>query len=231
MNKTRLFCISVIVLCFTFIITGTAFANGFWQNIAVYYNNIKIKVNDTYVNLLNNDDELAEPFIMNGTTYVPIRAVSEALGKKVSWNDTDKTVYISDYDNPFYLLSKPYEYCCDYTELEIIQNEQEKNSFLKFNLIPQNTDFSFCNYITYNIEGNNLLTCKLLPPQSSEKCEITYTLRTGGNSEKVITLTNDSIPVNIDMNLIGKKTITIYMEGKTVSNNTVIGCIQDLIVY
>lgn len=37
-----------------------------------------------------------EPFIYNGTTYVPLRVVSEALGKKVSWDSTNYQVIISD---------------------------------------------------------------------------------------------------------------------------------------
>lgn len=33
-----------------------------------------------------------EPFISEGTTFVPMRAIFEALGAKISWNDTTKTV-------------------------------------------------------------------------------------------------------------------------------------------
>ena len=40
------------------------------------------------------------PFIdENDRTQIPVRAVSNALGKKVDWNDTDKTVTISDYND------------------------------------------------------------------------------------------------------------------------------------
>ena len=37
-----------------------------------------------------------EPFIYEGTTYLPVRAVSEALGKNVSWDSETKTVMVTD---------------------------------------------------------------------------------------------------------------------------------------
>ena len=41
-----------------------------------------------------------QPFIdENDRTQIPVRAVSNAMGKKVGWNATDKTVTISDYND------------------------------------------------------------------------------------------------------------------------------------
>ena len=37
----------------------------------------------------------AEPFIYNGTTYLPIRAVGEAVGKEVAWDNDTKTVTLT----------------------------------------------------------------------------------------------------------------------------------------
>ena len=39
-----------------------------------------------------------EPFIENGRTLVPMRAIFEALGADVSWDDATKTVYIKSPD-------------------------------------------------------------------------------------------------------------------------------------
>ena len=35
------------------------------------------------------------PFIQNGSTFVPVRFVSEALGAAVKWDSTSKTVFIT----------------------------------------------------------------------------------------------------------------------------------------
>ena len=39
-----------------------------------------------------------DPFVYNGTTYLPIRAVANALGKAVSWDGPTYTVYLGDMD-------------------------------------------------------------------------------------------------------------------------------------
>lgn len=38
----------------------------------------------------------AEPFIYNGTTYLPVRAAGEALGENVHWDGSTKSVYIGE---------------------------------------------------------------------------------------------------------------------------------------
>ena len=55
---------------------------------------------------------IVEPFIYEGTTYLPVRAVGEALGKAVTWDGATKTVYIGNVPGEdIYLLDvcPPYE--------------------------------------------------------------------------------------------------------------------------
>lgn len=70
--------------------TTSAFAKASKENISVSYNNIKLVVDGKTVNTSN------EPFIYNGTTYLPVRAVGEALGKNVSWDGSTNTVTIGN---------------------------------------------------------------------------------------------------------------------------------------
>jgi len=62
------------------------------KSISVAYNNIKIVVDGQQVSTDKNN----EPFIYNGTTYLPIRAVGQAVGKQVSWDGNTNTVYLGD---------------------------------------------------------------------------------------------------------------------------------------
>lgn len=39
---------------------------------------------------------MVEPFTVNGTTYLPVRAIGEALGKDVKWDGETKTVYVGE---------------------------------------------------------------------------------------------------------------------------------------
>ncbi len=77
-------CISM-ALCFSGV---SAFAKTGSQKIDAVYNNIKIVVDGKEVSTST------EPFIYNGTTYLPVRAIGEALGKDVRWDFQTNTVYI-----------------------------------------------------------------------------------------------------------------------------------------
>ena len=39
---------------------------------------------------------VVEPFIIDGTTYLPVRAICNALGLKVNWNSETNTVELTE---------------------------------------------------------------------------------------------------------------------------------------
>ncbi len=85
---------AALALC-TGMVTGTALAaNPVYKNIRVQYCGIKLVVNGAPVTPKDANGSTVEPFIYNGTTYLPVRAVGNALGQDVSWNGNTKTVYI-----------------------------------------------------------------------------------------------------------------------------------------
>ena len=86
-EKVKSFIIGVIA---GVAITGGIGAFAYTDYIEVMYNNIKIVVDGKEI----HPD--SEPFISNGTTYLPVRAVSEALGKEVYWDGPNYTVYIGN---------------------------------------------------------------------------------------------------------------------------------------
>ena len=58
------------------------------ESIEVYRNTVKIDVNDVRINMDN--------FVYKDTTYVPLRAIAEALDKEVGWNSYTKVASIND---------------------------------------------------------------------------------------------------------------------------------------
>lgn len=72
-------------------IIGTAHAQNTATTVDIYYRDIIIKINGQEVK--TNE---TEPFILNGSTYLPIRAVSEALGLEVTWDDETSTVGLNN---------------------------------------------------------------------------------------------------------------------------------------
>lgn len=58
------------------------------------YKDISIYINDELIEPKDANGKVVEPFIIDGTTYLPVRAVAEAFNKKVNWIDETKTVEI-----------------------------------------------------------------------------------------------------------------------------------------
>lgn len=90
MNKNRTKKTILAAVCLLAFSASAAFASNAVKNITVYYQDIKIVVDGIKQN------PSAEPFIYNGTTYLPVRAVGEALGEKVNWDQNTKTVTIGE---------------------------------------------------------------------------------------------------------------------------------------
>lgn len=63
------------------------------MNITVYPG-VSIYMDDTKLDPTDANGKPVEAFIYNGTTYLPVRAVSEALDKVVQWDGSTKSVYI-----------------------------------------------------------------------------------------------------------------------------------------
>jgi hypothetical protein len=74
---------------------GTALA-ATTQRLDAVFNSIKLFVDGKEVVPRDATGKTVEPFLVNGTTYLPVRAVAEALGKQVSWDGATYTVYIGD---------------------------------------------------------------------------------------------------------------------------------------
>ncbi|QXM06743.1 stalk domain-containing protein [Crassaminicella indica] len=67
-------------------------ADAIVKNISVNYGIVKRIIIDGEDNKFSDK----KPFVYNGTTYVPLRYISENLGKKVTWDGKTGTVYIGE---------------------------------------------------------------------------------------------------------------------------------------
>ncbi|MBC8587548.1 copper amine oxidase N-terminal domain-containing protein [Paratissierella segnis] len=80
----------VAVMIFVISITSISLAAPTAKNLKAYYNNIRVFRNGSQVSIST------QPFIVDGTTYVPLRAISELLEKDVTWDQSTYTVGIND---------------------------------------------------------------------------------------------------------------------------------------
>lgn len=89
-TNRKLVVLLVTVLVFSSILIPTVFAadnlttiKGWFADIKIFSNNQQIKMD-------------VKPFVINGTTYVPVRFISEMLNKDVSWNQANYRIDITD---------------------------------------------------------------------------------------------------------------------------------------
>ncbi len=71
-----------------------ASASAVTKQISVTYSNIQLVVDGVKVTPKDANGKTVEPFIYEGTTYLPVRAVGDALGKQVTWDGASQTVYL-----------------------------------------------------------------------------------------------------------------------------------------
>ena len=77
-------------------IGGMAYAKTGSETIEAAYNNIKIYIDGVLLNPKDGNGNTVEPFIADGTTYLPVRAVGEAVGKQVTWDGATSSVYLGE---------------------------------------------------------------------------------------------------------------------------------------
>lgn len=85
------------------------------QTIEVIYDNIKIYKDNVLCSLKDANGMVVEPFIYNGTTYLPVRGTANLSGMGVTWDGATKSVYLwdslPDPTNTIYLMDvcPPYQ--------------------------------------------------------------------------------------------------------------------------
>lgn len=92
-NLSRRIAIAALALL---LLCGTALAANSIQTMQVQYMDIQLVVDGLKVTPKDATGKTVEPFASDGTTYLPVRAVAQALGKDVHWDGETKTVYIGD---------------------------------------------------------------------------------------------------------------------------------------
>lgn len=94
--KERLQGLIVGVLIGATITGGVVFATTGTKTIEVLYNNIKVYKDNVLCELKDADGTVIEPFIYNGTTYMPVRGTANLAGMDVSWDGATQSVYLWD---------------------------------------------------------------------------------------------------------------------------------------
>jgi len=71
------------------------FAASTQRQLTAHFNNIRIVIDGVLITPRDGLGNIVEPFVVDGTTYLPVRAIAEALGRTVQWDENTQTVHIS----------------------------------------------------------------------------------------------------------------------------------------
>ena len=87
-SKKLIVFVAVMMLTLSFASSG--FAANTMSNLKAYYKNITVYKNGGLFNFSS------EPFIVDGTTYVPLRDMAEMLDKEVTWDGVSYKIGVND---------------------------------------------------------------------------------------------------------------------------------------
>ncbi len=122
--------IPAIILMFALFLTTSYAANTYRKTITVT-SGVNVEFNNEAIDMTDANGKAVEAFIYNGTTYVPIRAVSNAFGADIGYDRNTQTISI--YDDFTEIVIAAYKLDCTIsvcmTELEVYRAAINNNAF------------------------------------------------------------------------------------------------------
>lgn len=152
---------------------GVALAKSYTDYIEVTYDNIKVYKDNVLCELKDGNGGVIEPFICNGTTYMPVRGTANLADMEVTWDGATKSVYLWDnmVPNGTYLMevTPPYETknCSEYLQQKgksfEMSGQKYSNGFVlnyaggyaMFNL---NSKYSNVEFTVGHVDGSDMYT-------------------------------------------------------------------------
>lgn len=93
-ERTKGFVAGVVIAGAVMGSLGGVLADDIYKEVSVAYSNIKIYLDGNKLEPKDANGNTVEPFTLDGTTYLPVRAVAAAFGKEVEWDGETNTVYL-----------------------------------------------------------------------------------------------------------------------------------------
>lgn len=114
-----------------------------YTGITLYYDGVKVEPKDA-------TGKKVEPLLYNGTTYLPVRAISNLFGEDINWDGKTQSVYIGDMPGKKTYLGidlEPYS-SSDYRSMPTLIMDG-KNYMNGFEL----RGFNYGSYAIFNLNG------------------------------------------------------------------------------
>jgi len=95
MKKFRSFVAGMLTMLVIVSLAGTALATTGKVQKELEYRNISVTLDGEKLDLRDAKGNAVEPFMFDGTNYLPVRALAESLGLTVSWDGSTNTVVLT----------------------------------------------------------------------------------------------------------------------------------------
>jgi hypothetical protein len=168
------------------LVSGTALAAS-TQRLDAVFNSIKLFVDGKEVTPKDSEGRTVEPFAVNGTTYLPVRAVAEALGKEVSWDGNTNTIYIGSMGG---MLEEPSLKLVDAVNIGSVWSKASKKDLI------DNYDNEYASAL-YSYNGGSNYAFETLLDAKYSKFKGTIYVRKGENFDReyYISIEADGVPL------------------------------------
>ena len=93
-SKVGCFFLGMLLMATLFTISIPVLAAQTNKQLDAYYKDIKIVVDGVLITPKDATGKVVEPFVVDGTTYLPVRALATAFGKDVFWEQETNTVFV-----------------------------------------------------------------------------------------------------------------------------------------
>lgn len=189
-------------------------------NITVTYDNVKVVVDGRQIQFgKDSKGKQIEPFIYNGTTYLPLRAVAEAVGKEVQWDANTKTAFLGDgvvntgeVNVALTETIKPFSK----KRIDVIAKNGDRKKFTlggkEYNnglLFKSNYDGE--GHANFNLEGKYTSLTGLLGADQ-EGAIVKVDFIGDGNLLQSYDIVSGQLPVNVNLNVTGVRLLEIRIE-------------------
>lgn len=171
--------------------------------LEAHFSGISILVDGEQITPHDVNGNYVEPFIVDGTTYLPVRAVGEALGKPVSWDGENRAVMIGLAPGSEAAWTELHPYTMD-GRTAIYDGSDPTAKFTaageeRYNGILFNAKGEYLKNanVIWNTNGLKKTMQFTICNAGEERCDVTLTISLGDETYETYTVKWDDVPKTI----------------------------------
>lgn len=223
MKKGILPVLVLLILFLMFPGMTSAVTNLVKKNITVF-TGVTVYLDKQQLDMRDANGKEVEAFIYNGTTYLPVRAVSKAIGKPITWDGKEGSLYIGENnsDEPLVYLND-----LDYFNMQA-KLKMSKSTVVKdnlgnsYNISMKAQQGNKTQWIEYIIDGQySKFKGRLIVPYELRTTTYTGYIQVFGDDKLLYTsptMTGGVEPVDFEVDITGVLKLKLEFNGASYFN-------------